>query len=402
MTDPRNAVIRTRIAGAHLRGQRGLSLVELMVSLAIGLIIIAALVGLFVNTSRSSRELARANGLIESGRFAIQVLEEDVVHAGFWGNYVPGFDDLTDPNVPTDTPTAVPNPCLAYNAGNWNAAYQTNIFGISVQAYEMPSSLVSPVCNTLAVTNPIADTDVLIVRHADTCVPGETTGGGTCEAISANKLYFQASTCTTDTNPYLLQLGSATFNLFQRNCTTAAEIRKFVSDIYYVRNFAVTAGDGIPTLVRSRFEYDAGTATLAHQAPEALVEGIEAFRVELGVDNLSKTGAAVDYNAAISWQDAATKTTPTNRGDSVPDGFFVRCTTATPCTWQQLMNVTAVKIYVLARSRDESQGVDDAKVYSLGAAGDVNGGNPYGDKFRRHVFESMVRLPNIAGRRLTP
>ena len=61
-------------------------------------------------------------------------------------------------------------------------------------------------------------------------------------------------------------------------------------------------------------------ATLAHQPPVALVEGIEAFRIELGVDDLSKTGAAVDYTAAVNWQDPDDRTTPTNRGDGVPDG----------------------------------------------------------------------------------
>ena len=35
----------------------------------------------------------------------------------------------------------------------------------------------------------------------------------------------------------------------------------------------------------------------------ALVEGIEAFRIELGVDDLSKTGAAVNYATAINWAD---------------------------------------------------------------------------------------------------
>ena len=61
----------------------------------IGLVIIAALVTLFVNTSGNNRELARANSMIENGRFAIKVLEDDLVHAGYWGGFVPMFDDQT-------------------------------------------------------------------------------------------------------------------------------------------------------------------------------------------------------------------------------------------------------------------------------------------------------------------
>ena len=61
----------------------------------IGLVIIGALVTLFVNTSGNNRELARANSMIESGRFAIKVLEDDLVHAGYWSGFVPMFDDQT-------------------------------------------------------------------------------------------------------------------------------------------------------------------------------------------------------------------------------------------------------------------------------------------------------------------
>lgn len=65
--------------------ERGFGLVELMISMLIGLVIIAALVTLFVNTSGNNRELARANSMIENGRFAIKVLEDDLAHAGYWG-----------------------------------------------------------------------------------------------------------------------------------------------------------------------------------------------------------------------------------------------------------------------------------------------------------------------------
>ena len=89
----------------------------------IGLIIIGALVTLFVNTSGNNRELARANSMIENGRFAIKVLEDDLAHAGYWGAYVPSYDDQNSTAVPADVPTAVPDPCAAF--GTWNAAYIT-------------------------------------------------------------------------------------------------------------------------------------------------------------------------------------------------------------------------------------------------------------------------------------
>jgi type IV pilus assembly protein PilW len=145
---------------------------------------------------------------------------------------------------------------------------------------------------------------------------------------------------------------------------------------------------------------------LAHQAPVALIDGIEAFRVELGIDNISVSGEAVDYSTAILWTDPATETSPRNRGDGVPDEF-VRCTDAVPCTAEQLANVVAVKLYVLARSRDTTPGYIDAKSYCLGepnpdgscpAANTIAAAN---DQYKRHAFSTSVRLINISGRRET-
>ena len=96
----------------------------------------------------------------------------------------------------------------------------------------------------------------------------------------------------------------------------------------------------------------------------ALVEGIEAFRIELGVDDVSKTGAPVNYGDAIEYADPMDKTDPANRGDGVPDGDFIHCSPG--CTVHELMNVTSAKIYVLARSREASPNYTDTKTYTLG------------------------------------
>jgi len=372
------------------RREAGFGLVELMVSMLIGLVIIGALVTLFVNTSGNNRELARANSMIESGRFAIKVLEDDIVHAGYWSGFVPMFDDQTDNDVPTDVPTAVPDPCLAYDPADWDDAYKTNLVGIPLQAYDDPTAVDLDTCVTDGIIDDYqADTDLLVVRHTEQCLPGEAN----CEIDVAGNLYVQASYCATDATPYVFD--TAGYTATRLNCATVAEKRKFVSNIYYVRDYAVTAGDGIPTLVRSQFDFVGGT--LEHQPPVALVEGIEAFRIELGVDDVSKTGAAVDYTDAVDWLDPDDRTTPTNRGDGVPDGPYVRC--SPDCTVDELMNVTSARIYVLARSREASPNYTDSKTYTLGSAGDVG---PFNDNFKRHVFTTTVRLTNVAGHRVTP
>jgi type IV pilus assembly protein PilW len=374
--------------------QAGFGLVELMISIVIGLVIIGALVALFLGTSRNNREMSTASSVIENGRFALQLLESDVVHAGFWGTYVASFDDQTlgeDP--PGDAPTAVPDPCQAYDPADplasWPVEYRNNLIGIPLQVYDGDD-----VCGAV-VTDMAADSDLLVVRHADTCVAGDPN----CEAEVANRMYFQSALCADEVPAYELgQSGVAAFNFTRRNCADQADLRRFISHLYYVRDYAVDPADGIPTLVRSDFDLDAD-GDLVHLPAVPLIEGIEALRIELGVDNLSETGGAVDYGAPINWADPDTKTTATNRGDGVPDQDFVRCTDATPCDQDDLANVTAVKIYVLARSREATQGYTDTKIYSLGSAGNVG---PFDDGFKRHVYVTTVRLPNIAGRRIRP
>ena len=71
---------------------RGFTMVELMVSMTLALVVLASLVKIFVDVSGSNREMEKMNGIIENGRFAVQLLESDIVHAGYWGGHVPQFE----------------------------------------------------------------------------------------------------------------------------------------------------------------------------------------------------------------------------------------------------------------------------------------------------------------------
>jgi type IV pilus assembly protein PilW len=160
----------------------------------------------------------------------------------------------------------------------------------------------------------------------------------------------------------------------------------------------------VPTLVRSSF--DLANGVLAQQAPVALIDGVEQFRVVIGVDDVSKSGAAVDYTAAVNWANPNNLVLPTNRGDGVPD-VYVRCTTAAPCTPYQLMNAVAVKLYMLVRDRDQTTGYTDTKSYCLGeplANGTCPAASVYtpNDNYKRHMFITTIRIANVAGRRETP
>lgn len=445
-------------AARRSRHARGLSLIELMIAIALGLLVVGAVLALFVKTSRTNNEMSKMNRQIENGRFAIQVLQEDIVHAGFWGAYVPHFDDLTAYSAPLDAPTGMPAPCQAYDAATWNFAYASNLIAIPLQGYNGAP----PGC--AAVTSQYPDTDALIVRYAQTCVAG--VGG--CEADTPGKLYFQSSSCENETsataqgattNSITLEAGASTTDDFytgmvirilsgpgagesrtitgyegttkvatvnsawtsvpdnssvysfglgyvlstngfvftKRDCTASADKRKFVSNLYYIRSYGAKPGDGVPTLVRSSFDLAAGE--LKQQPADALIEGIEGFRVMYGVDRLSDTGVAVNYTQSVAWVDPLNRTSPANRGDGVPEEYVnagaLTCTGPAAC---DAANVTVAKIYVLARSLEPTPGYTDSKTYQLG---DQTLG-PFNDSFKRHVFTTTVRLVNPSGRRETP
>lgn len=271
----RSATLRNRLA-------RGFTLIELLVSITIGLIIMVALISVYLNVSRTNSEMSKTNSMIESGRYSIDVLQEDVEHAGFWGGYVPVWDDFAaiaaDPNyqlvTDTATPANLPNPCLAYSTANWTTTYTYAALSMPVQSF----SAIPTGCTMI--DHKVASTDVLVVRHAELCSPGV----GNCEALDTAKAYFQPTFCaseiTTATPSFFVGISSA-LTLHKRDCTTVSDLRRWVSNVYYVRDYSTTVGDGIPTLWRVRFDGNA-------YVNEALIEGVDSFVVDLGIDSQNR------------------------------------------------------------------------------------------------------------------
>lgn len=472
-----------------MRGARGLSLVELMVGLTLGLFVSGALLTLYLNLSRTNAELSRTSIQIENGRFASQTLRADLALAGYWGTYLPKYDNLSYTDAPDDVPTAVPAPCKAYVDGsgnaNWTAQDLKNLTGVPLAVYDaVPSG-----CETL-ITSLQANTDILVVRHVEPCAVGEAG----CDAFSTNNVYFQSSldtdcpicfsssnlaslnttppTITTsgkacpgngswgatiggvaqpwvavppgvasgqtvhrtdgyyDSNtgntvwrlpyaypyaasPHLQHRGTDRTALRlkgRRNCSAAlpvpastavlpgdAPLRRYISNIYWVRNYAVTLGDGVPTLMRSQFGY-AGTSW-AQQPGQPLVDGIEGFRVELGIDSLTRSGTSFNPAQKLVWADENYRANATNRGDGVVDGAYVRC--GSSCSASQLMNTVAARVFLLARAREASAGYTDGKTYRLSSLASGPTLTP-GGGFRRQVFTTTVRMVGVADRRDTP
>ena len=136
--------------------QTGLSLVELMVSMTLGLIVLSGVLIVFVNTSTARNEVERTTRQIENGRYASELLTEDLRLAGFYGRF--------DPSTLT-APGALPaNPC-SLAAADWKAWLPVHI-----QGYDA-ASFASGDC---ALTNYKTGTDVLVIRRTRTCTADAT------------------------------------------------------------------------------------------------------------------------------------------------------------------------------------------------------------------------------------
>ncbi len=346
----------------HYGLSRGFSLVELMVAVALGLILLAGLFTLFLTNSRSYREIDNATRQIENGRYAIQLLTDDIRMAGYYGEFDP---------TELATPASPPDICDTTQA-NLIAGMPLHVQGLDADAN-------TPTC----IADRKTGTDILVVRRTAACIAG--TAG--CDALTATVPFLQASTCNSmdelesgnPLNYFILQNGpdnAATFKLRKRDCSdagsktgTRAPLRRYRTHIYYVANND-KASDGIPTLKRLELGAN-GYSTIP------LVNGIENLQIEYGLD-LDAVGSPKVYTAD-------------------PNSYAACAGTACAKAWR---NTIAVKLHVLARNTEKTAGYTDVKQYSLGLAGngEPNLAGPFNDPFKRHVYTTVVSMNNPAGR----
>jgi len=68
-----------------LQFQQGFTLVEMMVAMVVGLIVMAGIGQVFIHSKRTSAVQDELSRLQESGRFALHLLQEDILNAGYLG-----------------------------------------------------------------------------------------------------------------------------------------------------------------------------------------------------------------------------------------------------------------------------------------------------------------------------
>lgn len=329
------------------RGSRGFTLIEILVALGLGVLILLALTILFSRNTGNHAELERTTRQTESARFSIDVMAEDVMHAGYYGEFDP---DGLDPAPAYQTP----DPCAtAVTAQGWNTAVAPVQIPVAVQGIAAGTALG-------CLTSRVAGTEALVVRHAETGAPTTLAAG------LNNNLYVQIARCGLDTSRIrAAAVPSGTLTLRLPDCATVNDsLRRLTQRTYYIASCNdCGANDGIPTLKRVEM-INGALRTMS------VAEGVENLQVEYGLD----TDADGQPNTFVT------------TGSGVING-------AAPNVWQ---NVVSVRLHLLTRSTQPTPGFSDTRTYRLGP--DVAASAP-ADGNKRTLMTTTVRLHNVGGRR---
>ncbi len=242
--------------------QRGFTLVELLVTVTLGLLVIAGIGQIYAAAKRSYDIQTSLARLQDAGRYAVDVITQDVRRAGYWG--------LTNMRAFGPPAGAAPAAATCNSADNtWGRMAQQAIFGIndSAAGYD---------CITAAWLRG----DVLTVRYA---VPQPTT------VFAANTLYIR--TTPTQATIALGAPANAPGPISSDHAVTA--------HAYYVRDSTTARCNGaaIPALTREELD--------ANGLPQAaeLVLGVEHLQFQFGIDTNAdrSVNQYVNANAVANW-----------------------------------------------------------------------------------------------------
>ena len=273
---------RTRIAG--LQQQRGVGLVEIMISLVLGLLVTGAIVQIYLTTKRQNDMQTSLTGRQESGRFAAQIIQRDAPMAGYRGC-------LRDVNTVTNT-LNTPTDFLY--------RYDRHVEGFENGA-GLPGSIANVVPNTDVLTlrtvddsgifttatlanassDPVTVADLDPAPFAVNDIALITDCGG---AAIFQVTGFDAPTGVIAHNQGGTVPGNSTKNL-SRRFGAGSQVFAIRTTTYYIRNSANGTG---PALWRR----SGGIA-----APQELAEGVENMQLLFGLDT-DANQTADEYRAA--------------------------------------------------------------------------------------------------------
>ena len=247
-----------------MKKQSGFTLIELMISLSLGVAISWVVLDVSLNAMRNSRDIIATGDVIEKGVYLGDLLKREIKHAGFYGRITSTNIVLSPDSPQTDWCTVTPT----------KRHLTTPVFGINN---------ITSLCTD---TGLLVDSDVLMIRRASTAVAPSL--------VVTAQHYIQSNF-----DDVILATGvAANFTLTGMDGTTLAPIHEFYQDVYYVdsdKNFKRRR------LVNGEIE------------DEPLIEGVDDFQVQYGIDtdadNIADTFTTTPLSNDYSgWQNVKTVT----------------------------------------------------------------------------------------------
>ncbi len=314
------------------RRQQGLSLVELMVALLIGLILLAGVFQIYLSGRQSANAQEDLARMQENGRYAMDVITRDLRRAGYWGGNADATQIMGDPGREEPDGTCTDD--------DWGRMVERRVFGVNDAATGYGCAAVAE----------YERGDILTVRYASFDPIAATT------PLEENRLYLRSSLFSGR-----IMRGS------NANNNAANEIVQFAADEPVVRELRANAyyvGTGQPSC--SRTGEDVPVLRRVQLVPRTPLNprGVQSQEVVPGVEHLQ-----IRYLVAGSdtYVDADTVTLNNDWAD-----------------------VSAVRVWLLMRSECPEPGLNNATTYVMG---DIEYPDAP-DDFRRQLYVATVMLRN--------
>jgi prepilin peptidase dependent protein B len=178
------------------RRQRGLSIVELLVGVAVGLFLVAGAATLFVTNLGNSRQLLLEARINQDLRATVDLITRDLRRAGYWGNSLAG----TTATVTAGVSATTPNPYRAITPGTGIVEYsfeqgaanfgfqRVDVNGVGVVQMKLGAGNWQPVTDRTAM-----DVTAFTVTPTETNVDVRTA----CAVACCSDADVTAGTCAT-------------------------------------------------------------------------------------------------------------------------------------------------------------------------------------------------------------
>lgn len=358
--------------------ERGLSLIELLVALAIGSVLIVGAVYVY-SQGRTTYAINEAVARVqENGRYVLSVLEPDIELAGYYGftnspdtiRFVNGASPGTVYAVAAQMRQQPPAPAIAVPVANLPASAHecgTN-FAVDVLTPVQGSNNAFALgpgagggCDPYG-AGAVAGADTLTIRRVETATADPDPG----------RLQVYASRLRSRSAQQLFIDGNAPGPIDADNA-----VHNLVVRAYYIARDAVDR-PGLPSL-RSKSLTTVGGAARFVEAE--VMPGVEDFQVQFGIDTGDyDNDGAIDPGADVN-------------GDGIPetDGRATRYVNP-DFPGLDLAQVVAVRIWVRVRADQPEPGFRDNRNYQYA---DVDF-TPNGDeaRFRRVLMSRTISLRN--------